>query len=212
MRITLKLADSNAVISNDIINALIPQVNDYLVKSINNLKIILPPVIRQAIITTPEYESILNGQLKYEFGIPNSGSKLVELLDLWTSRVIVDYNRPRNISKKIKASFSVSMIRADFSDILGSEAAMVTDNLRGYSLPWLEWLLLYGNKTIVKNYGVIVGPNKRSRTGIAVMRESKFSWRVPSQYAGTISDNWITRAIDSAEDSIYQVIDKALDI
>jgi hypothetical protein len=73
----------------------------------------------------------------------------------------------------------------------------------------LEWLLLEGNKTIIKNQQVIVRPSKFSRTGMALMQESNKSWKVPSQYAGTIRNNWITRAIDDNEGIINNFLTKA---
>lgn len=72
--------------------------------------------------------------------------------------------------------------------------------MRGYQLPWLKWLLVEGTKPIVKNYAVKFGPNKSSRTGMAVMVNSSSNWSVPSEFAGTISSNWISRAIDDISD------------
>ena len=104
------------------------------------------------------------------------------------------------------------MIRSDFSDVLSSDSGFVIDALRGYQLPWLEWLLLEGNKAIISKQEVIIGPNKFSRTGLAIMRPSNKSWRVPSEFAGTIKDNWITRAIDNSESQINELLDKAFSL
>ena len=212
MLFKLKLLESNNQISQNILRALLPDIADYLKDVANYIKTNLPPVIENAIINSPEYQSILNGQLQYEFGIPDPGQKLAGLLNLWTKNIEVLYNEPAISGNRIKGSFSVNMIKIDFSDVLYSEYAVVVDNLRGYTLPWLEWLLLEGNKTIIQNYNIFVGPSRCSRTGMAIMKESSSSWRVPSQFAGTISDNWITRAIDKSEAEIQNVIDKAINI
>jgi hypothetical protein len=212
MLFKFKLLESNSQISQSILNALLPDISDYFKDIIRYLKTNIPPVINNAIINSLEYQSLLNGQLQYEFGIPDSSSKLAGILDIWSKNIHIIYDSPKISGGKIKGSFSVNMIRLDFSDVLYSDYAIMTDNLRGYSLPWLEWLLLEGNKTIIKNYNVVIGPNKYSRTGMAVMRESSKSWNVPSQFAGTISDNWITRAIDTAEGEIQSVIDKAVEV
>ena len=211
MLFTLKLLESNSQIGKEILNALLPEVSNYFKDVIKFLRTNLPPVVRSAIITSTEYQSILNGQLQYEFGIVDSSSKLSGLLDLWSQNIDITYNTPIISGTKIKGSFSVSMIKVDFSDVLYSDYAMMYDALRGYSLPWLEWLLLEGNKTIISNYGIVVGPNRSSRTGMAIMKGSAGSWKVPSQFAGTIGDNWITRAIDAAEGPIQDIINKAID-
>lgn len=211
MLFKLKILESNGQISQEIMRALLPDIIDYFKDIIYYLKVNLPPIVRNAIINTTEYQSILSGQLQYELGIPDPESKLSGLLDIWSQNIKVVYNAPTVSGNKIKGSFSVNMIRVDFSDVLYSDYAIVYDTLRGYSLPWLEWLLLEGNKTIISNYGVVIGPNRSSRTGMAVMRQGSGSWKVPSQFAGTIGDNWITRAIDSAEGEIENIINKALD-
>jgi len=210
MILSLNLLDNNTTITSNILQALIPEINSYMTKSVSKLRKILPSIIRNAITNTPEYDAILNGKLQYELGIPDPAQKLAGLLDLWSTNISITYNAPRASKIRIVSSFSVNMIRVDFSDVLYSDYAIVVDGLRGYSLPWLEWLLLYGNKTIVKNSKVVFGPNRSSRTGFALMRESSESWKIPSQYSGTIDDNWITRAIDRYGNDIEQAIDSAL--
>lgn len=208
MNFTLKLVESNSAISQKIIDALLPQVRDFMVDSINKLKKELPPVIKSIVINTPEYESILNGKLKYEFGLPDSSSKLAGLLDLWSTNLSYSFKPPKKSKTQIVSNISVSAIKIDFSDVLYSDYAIMYDGLRGYALPWLEWLLLEGNKSIIRNYEVKFGSNRYSRTGNAIMKTSSASWSVPSEFAGTISDNWITRAIDGAENEINDLLDR----
>lgn len=212
MLFKIKLLESDKQISQNILVALLPETSKYLKDVIKYLQANLPSVVRSVIINTPEYESILNGQLKYEFGIPDSSTKLAGLIDLWSKNIKINYSPPIISGNKIKGSFSANMVRVDFTDVLYTDYAVVYDSLRGYTLPWLEWLVLEGNKTIIKNQTVILGPNKASRTGYAVMKDSIQSWKVPSQYAGTVSNNWITRAIDNAESNINTIIGQALEI
>jgi hypothetical protein len=45
------------------------------------------------------------------------------------------------------------------------------------------------------------------------MRKNKNrNWKVPAQYAGTLNDNWITRALDSAESDIQDILNRASQI
>ena len=86
------------------------------------------------------------------------------------------------------------------------DEATVTDN-QGQKLPWLEWLLLRGNQIIIRNYQVRMGASPYSRTNMAVMVQSKKNWRVPMEFAGTITNNWTTRALDKVD---AQIIDNII--
>lgn len=208
MKVSFKLLESNTQISNSILKALLPEIDSYLKKALFKIRQSLREIIRDIIHNTPEYNSLMGGQLQYEFGIANPSSQLATIIDIWSNNIITEYNSPVISGNSIKASFSISLIRSDFNDVLSSDAGFVIDNFRGYQLPWLEWLLLEGNKTIVSKQEVVIGPSKFSRTGFALMRPSNKSWRVPSEFAGTLRDNWITRAIDNSESQINELLDK----
>jgi hypothetical protein len=210
LNINLKILESDNEIQRRLLKALLPDVRKYMNKAINNIKSKLPPIINSAIKSAPEYDAILIGKLKAEFGIADSGSKLAGLLDVWSKNIAIEYQNPQIASNQIKSKFSASMIRVDFADVLYTDFAQVIDNERGYSLPWLQWLLLEGSKTLVKNYEVVFGPNPRSRSGLALMTPSKKSWKVPGAFSGTQYNNWITRAIDAAQTDISKLLEDSL--
>ena len=101
------------------------------------------------------------------------------------------------------------MFKLDFSDVLGTDYASVYDTVRGYSLPWLQWLVFYGNIPIIDDYQVVMVNTRASRTGRAIMRKSGGSWRVPSEFSGTMADNWITRAIESKSAEINSLLERS---
>ena len=208
MKISFKLLESDKTVSNKILKALLSDIKVFVNKSFNKIKQQLPPIIITSIKSAPEYDQLINGNLRLELGIADPNTKVAGLIDIWSKNIVYNYTKPEIKNNKIKASFSIEMIKSDFSDVLGSDYAIVIDSLRGYSLPWLEWLLLDGSKSIVKNYEVIFGPNPASRTGSAIMSPSSDSWGVSSSYAGTIGDNWITRSIDAAEGQISNLFDE----
>jgi len=179
---------------------------------VSTIKRELPNIIKTAIENTPEYSSILSGKLKYEFGIPDSSIKLNNLIDIWIENIRYPYMKPTIMRNKIKSTFEVNAIRVDFAEVLYSNDALVIDNIRGYNLPWLEWLLLEGNKTIISKQEVVIGPNNFSRTGNAIMRDSNKSWKVPAEFSGTVTNNWITRAIDGVEGNIQSLLDRAFSL
>lgn len=209
MKINLKILESDQQINKAILDALLPEVTTFMNNGISIIKKELPVILQNAIINTPEYASLLNGKLKYEFGIPDSNIKLDNLINAWIENIRYPYMKPTIVGNKIKSTFEVHAVRVDFAEVLYTDDALVIDAIRGYNLPWLEWLLLEGNKTIISKQEVVIGPNKFSRTGNALMRNSNKSWKVPSEFSGTINNNWITRAIDGVESSIESLLNKA---
>jgi hypothetical protein len=209
MKLSLKILESNAQINKLVLEALVPEIANYMSASIKKLRTNIPKIISETIKNSPEYDSIMSGQLKYELGIPDPQTKLAGIIEIWTNNIYTEYHKPTISAGKIKTSFSMSLIRSDFADVLSSDFSIVVDAARGYNLQWLEWLLLDGNKVIVPKHEVIFRNSRFSRTGAALMKESTQSWRVPSQFSGTITDNWITRAIDSAQTKISDTIEKA---
>lgn len=209
MNFSLKILENNGELIKNILQTLLPDISNYMDSVVKTIQNELPIIIQNAIISSPEYDSILGGQLKYEFGLIDSSSKLDALLNLWTSNLNIQYSSPRIAGNQIKSQLSVSMIKTDFSDVLGSDYANMVDKDRGYSLPWLQWLLLDGNQILVPQSSVIFGPNPRSRTGFAIMANGG-GWRVPSELSGTANDNWITRAIEASYETINNFLEKAL--
>ena len=209
LNFSVDLTNSNSDINRKILTALKPQVNNYFKKVVSSIKQPILEIITKAITNSPEYVSLLSGDLKYEFGLPDSDERLSSILKFW-QKLYIDTDAIKISGDQLVGSFSLKMIPSDFSDVLNSSAAVLVTEKK-QSLNWLEWLLLFGNQTIIKDYTVEFGSNPRSRTGQAVMRGVRNGkWSVPSQYAGTLNDNWITRAIDSVEVDINNILSKAL--
>ena len=207
MKISLKLLESEQQIQTKIVNALLPQVKKFMTKSITKLQTSLPPLLESAIFNSPEYSSIVSGKLRLELGIPDGQSKIAGLISVWINNMNYEYYPPTIVNNKIRSKIAVYGVRSDFGDVLGTDYAFVTDQLRGYKLPWLEWLLLDGTKTIVPSHEVFFGPNSRSRTGLAIMKYSSSGWGI-TEFSGTQNDNWITRAIDSASSDINKILEE----
>jgi hypothetical protein len=208
MNMKFQLQESYQDIKLKILKAAQPEIRQIMNRGIRKVTSELPILIKDIVMTSPEYYDIIGGKLKLELGIPNGVEAIDGLISIWTQNIDYNYIPPKISAGKLKTSFSASAFRIDFSDVLYSPYAKVYDKLRGYELPWLEWLVLMGNIPIVQNYEVQFGYNERSRTGKAVMVRGD-SWSVPLEYSGTINDNWITRAIKASEQRIQNMIQGA---
>lgn len=206
MNIAFKILESDKQISQLIINELSKQVLDLLNQSIKTILTKTKDVIKLAIISQPEYSSLKNGSLRLELGIPDTSvvDNIVDSISNTTNITI----KPIKISQnKLSGGFLITFLDdTQIQAIINSTDASVND-IKGYSLPWLKWLLLEGVKPIVKEYSVKLGPNKASRTGMAIMVKSPSSWGIPAQFAGNKNNNWITRSInDIDENKILSII------
>lgn len=205
MNFSFKLLDNNKTITNKILSALASQLNPVFSKASKDAAVEVQAAVRQSIEAEGEYLSLLSGQLKYELGIPNPGI-VDQIVDIWVKNVNIIPKRVTVKSNSLSGGFSINMIKSDYSDVLGAAGASIKDSETGSLVPWLEWLLLRGGDILVKDYEVLLGPNPRSRTGMAVMVSSKKDYRMPAKFAGTESNNWVYRAISRLDDTKMQNI------
>ena len=164
--------------------------------------------VREALVSTPEYQSILQGKLKAELGIPQSDTRIITIIDTWVN----------NISVKVKSAKSplllidIGIIQDDYGGVLSLPAAQYTyQSKHGQGeIPWLKWLLLEGDKRIITKYEFSSNP-RGSRTGMGIMvRKSRGSWQVPPEFSGTSVDNFATRALGNIESVIDKIVEKAV--
>jgi len=211
IQLSLNLLDSNSDITKKILSSLKLEIDRVFTRSIPKIQNEIRNLIRDSLMSEPEYSSLVAGKLKYEFGIPTK-QKVDTIIETWIKNILIKYTPSTISSNSIKATLSLSAIKDDYSEVLNSEAATIIDSNSGAILPWLEWLLLYGGKIIVQNFSVKMGPSPRSRTGMAIMVKSNGqNWRVPPEFAGTKSNNWVTRALTKIENKVIEVIQKEIE-
>lgn len=207
MKLSARFAVSASQMNNDILNAFLPEIKKEFSLGVSIVKQQLPSIIKDSILRSPTYDSLVSGDLKFEFGIPDATIKVAELINVWLSGIVYDIKLPSVSGYGIKASFAARAVKADFSDVLGSNAAFVHDNIGSYDLPWLQWLLLDGGAIIVPGYSVTYLPSHRSRTGNAIMTPGG-NWGVASQFKGTINNNWITEAIEASNSELNLLLER----
>jgi hypothetical protein len=212
MRISLKLLETDSQINTKILESIRTYLQPAFTKTQQSLQKNIPQIVKQALMAEPEYNSLLSGQLRAELGVPDAGARIESLFESWSNNMNVT-SKPLSIkAARLSGGFSIDMIRSDFSDVVDLPAGIVTDNISGSVIPWLRWLLLDGSKILVRNYQVQMGSNPRSRTGQAIMITSdRENWRVPAEFAGTVNNNWITRAIERLDGTIINIIESELE-
>lgn len=201
MKFTAKLKESEKQI-----NAIMTQeINKVLKRVVNSARPIIAKEVgilfKRAIESSPEYQSLLFGKLMNEFGIEDSPRKLADIMNVWLNSINTEYNTRSGV-------LTINMCLSDFRDVLGLEAASIITE-KGQELEWLRWLLLDGDKTIVRDFHIEYNP-MYSRTASDVMVKGG-SWGVPPEFSGSLGDNFVTRALDTISDeAISNIIQKQL--
>ena len=188
MKFSVDVLETQSEISTAILTAMIDPITKQIKNGAKELKRKIPLIIETAIKSQPEYNSLISGQLKDEFGLAGAAQKIDSLINIW-QKIEIDIQQPRIKGKQITGGITINAIRSDYSDVLNLPAALQTTK-KGQNLPWLDWLLIQGDKVIIKEYDLVVG---KGRAGNTIMRRNVAGkWSVPSSFAGTPNNNWIT--------------------
>lgn len=205
MKFNLKVLESTNQISKLILEDLKILVDNTINKSIKDISEEVKSIVSESLRNQPEYSSLMAGTLKAEFGIRDTSS-IVSIIDALINTLELKKKDIKVTNNGLVGGFILTMLKTeDINSIVSLDVASVQDQ-DGYVLPWLNWLLYKGNEIIVKNYEVTYGAFPYSRSGMAIMKPSDESWRVPPEFSGTEDNNWVTRAVNSVEDNIYKAI------
>lgn len=137
-----------------------------------------------AVRNSPTYiELASEGKLAGHMGLPagQAAAIMEEILNTFCEDIHVNLVHDRLI---------IEVGLATFSKILALSSA-------SHRIPWLDWLLLKGDRVLIDDAHIIFIPNAgRSKQAIMIKSDTQQNfWRVPPEHAGTIEDNFITKAI-----------------
>lgn len=210
MKFDITILENNSQIVSAIIHSIRDVINEAIKKSMSKIVDGAKEIISESLRQEPEYGSLMSGKLKADFGIPNS-SVVQRVVDALVNTVTVTDIPITANNNGLRGGFILTMMKSDdLSGVIHQDIASVSD-IKGYTLPWLEWLLLQNNTPIVKNYEVKYGPSPYSRSGLGIMVPSDGDWRVPPEFAGSQENNWTTRAVDRSEAQIYKLIQQSIE-
>ncbi len=211
---SLEIIESNKEIAKRIAEELAKRVKVIFNKSLTQIEQEARLMIGLAIESQPEWDSLQGGVLQAELGVPEVDIRLTNILNAFLQSIKVRVHDVKVGARSFRGLISLEGLESDFQSILTLEdASYVSENAKGIQtdIPWLQWLLLEGDVTIA-GYEFKTTPRKvvtkYSRTGLGLMfRRVTGRWRIPPQFAGTIQDNFITRAlvqVDKKLDTIFR--------
>lgn len=198
MQISFELLHSDKEIVDLIIKEFVNKFNRQLPNIIKKISNDLRIATFNFLKTTPTYESLLSGELAGHFGIPKVNRQYIidSIIKSVADNMIVDYKPMVYGVGKFRHGIFIRALRKDMGEVLSLPGATIFSE-KGDPLPWLDWLLLEGDKIIIREYEIDFRYGQ-GRSGLAVMDEVDGGvWRVPAEFSGTITNNWLTNAIKS---------------
>jgi len=208
MTITLHLNNLDKV-SADIQRLFASEINKRSKKNISRVIRDLKPLVKIWIMQTPEIQSLLSQgspqSLNALFGLPPGSPEVSasSIAGAVADSIKISVSRVNN---KLEGGVTFSFQDSAFINLIGlPEGHQATEF--GTDLHWLDWLLTKGDAIIVK--GFFYEPSNGGRSGGGSMKLGG-SFRVPSQFSGTVSDNFIIRAFQGKDEQISNVLNKYL--
>jgi hypothetical protein len=202
------IKESNNEIERLILTSLVKKINTRISKNINRIQIQLIETNLRFFKHSDTYQALTIGDLKLELGFPAGQEfQIADAIVVAAANSVKVRLDPFKVGNNITGGLSVSLIRSDFFDLLSLSEANI--DIEGGQIPWLEWLLTQGDQILVSDYSVIYKDAGRSEGAIMIPKPGSF-WKMPTEYAGTSSDNWFTRIVSSKPylDSLGNIIEK----
>lgn len=163
-------------------------------------------IIERQLRNSTVYENLISGgRLRGILGLTSTQQKLNSIIETIKNSVRTEFKPIRQTGLSLTGSFIIRAVEADFQDILKlPESQQIAEE---HVLNWLEWLLVRGGSVIIADFGFL-GVTGRGRTGRGIMVRHRKPFQIPAEFAGTPSNNWITRAMDSLNDKeITEIIE-----
>jgi len=202
---SVNLTESARAIAVKINKALVQIFNKRIPKQAKTIEEQIRQLVSAALLSSPEIRSLSSGTLRIDFGLTQDPS--TDIVNAITNSLSVRVQKAVASSSGIKGGVLITLQPTDYSNLFSLPVAtQITE--KGESLPWLEWLLTFGQQVIIADFGVSYGPT--GRTGGGSMKAGAVPFKVNTQYAGTADRNFITKAVDQISPQIQNIIIKAL--
>ena len=160
-------------------------------------------ILRAEINATPTVRSLRDGKLRAEFGLENPNA-IDAIVDTWVESLSV-----RVEVKGGRISLVINTVQDLYLDVLFlPEAQQAID---GGELSWLRFLLLCGSHDIVVDYYVsktnsYEAQYSRSNMETIMRKRAGAKWAVPTEFQGTLDNNFISRLCDQLEQTMAQLM------
>ena len=211
----VELLGSSADFEKFVLSALESQFDRAINKAISTIKTNLKPVVHEAIESCDEMEQLKSGTFRGEIGLTSgqASGAVYEIAKAISESI--EFKNTKSSIKKRSGGLEIYIQPSSFDNVLSIGDSSITYYSRKYKreveLEWLDWMLKRGDAIIVGafHYEPAIGKG-RSRLG---RMQKTGSWRIASNYAGTVDDNFISRALGNKDTQrvISKIVSKAVE-
>jgi hypothetical protein len=210
MTISIGLSNTVPEIESMILESIAESINKEIKGDLGKIQLELSNnLIPKWINAQPELTALKNGELTGAFGITDNTLSIAQsIVDAVSSSVKISF---KQFNKKLTSGgLDIEIQTENFSNLLSLPQGHTIYS--GGDLHWLDWMLTKGDEII------IIGYEYNPQTGLGRTKLGNMvtggGFRVPPQYSGTLTNNFVTRALLSsdAESDITKLIKKTLGV
>lgn len=174
-----------------------------------NVKPKISSIIGLALNNSDTVRSLLSGKLKDDFGLFGNvvDTTIGNIINYISNNIKIHVDK--SSSTAIALTITVEILSGDFKKIILVPGGSYPS--RGGQVDWLEWLITRGTQVVVGDYWLFPYAKGFTRSGgNSIMKKigstQREAFRVDPDYAGTIDDNFITRAIEGTGSEIINAV------
>ena len=201
MDITIK--ENLRTIERRISKAITTEFNNRIQDGLEKISRDIKKLVKELITNSSEIQSLKGGVLKGDFGIPAGEDPTMAIIDAIVNSVDVVHTIVASGGTSFTGGVTINIQPTHFSNLTSLPGVKVITK-KGTVLPWLEWLLTLGDKIIITEHHVEYKKGT-GRSGIASMATGG-TFRVNPSFAGTVENNFISRAFQGSENRIASII------
>lgn len=204
---SVQIIDSVASVKKKVNTAIANHMNKLIPKNRDRVEAQIKNQIRGWIEEQPEVASIKAqgglGSLNAQFGLmPGIPSATMEaIIQALISSIDVKFTK---INKKVRGGIEFRIQGNVILRILNIPTGTIITE-KGTPLNWLEWLLTRGSEVIVAGYTYTPAPGQ-GRSGGGTMTGGSVFRVEPTSFAGTVDNNFITRAFSGRSKELSRIL------
>ena len=205
MSANLKILETSLSFKKKTEQAMLREIEDRINKNKKKAERQIASLVPSWVLASPEVQSIAQdgvpGSLHAQFGLFSGTGDIVanNIANALAKSVSLEVD----FTKRLKGTSVTFFIQpTSFVNLLEIPLGEIR-TATGDVLPWMRWLLLEGTRTIVSSY--TYEPDNSGRSGGGTMRLGGI-WRVPPEFSGTASENFVTRIFQNKNRQIQPIL------